>query len=711
MLLAGPVPHNAPVRTIALVLTASALLMACSVDELDLTGKRCPCATGYACDIATDSCFRIGMLPDGSSRGDAAPIDGQIGDAGGRDGTFADGGGMDGGDIDGGDIDGGGIDGGGIDGGDIDGGGGPSIEGTVFEDVNYAGGAGTPMGAGDAALPNVRVELYAGTGTFVEHVNTDAGGHYRFDVTAGSRYVVRVVGASIGDLDTPPTAGFTAGSTSTVAQQVYERDGTTDNGGLLALGGNHPSIADRDTAPGAGVGDFNQALTANGGSLSHVDFGFSFDAITHTGDSGEGSLRAFLDNANAIAGPNAAAFTIPDGTFLGLPADPGWSSGVATFRPRSMLPRCTDGGMTLDGAVQTAIVGDRAVGPEVTIHGGMLPTTGAVPTLALAIECDDATIGDLTVTAVPGRGVAGSHGVAISVLNADRFTLRRATIRANGDSESGAAVTIQGGAGHTVDNCVFQGNGRDGLSLEGAISRATVTNNAARNNSDDGMTLEGALVIADDNTISGNGGAGLEINDATDMTLRRNVILNNGGGAGASGGAGIQYRLGDGSVTLADNVIHDNFEEGIRLRRGVVALLRRNEIHDNGRLGFDIEPIGVEVNDAGDGDSVLNAPVLYSATVSGIQLVVTGEARPGARLEIFESDGDPSGYGEGLRFVGVQTVVATGGTPGTVDPTAFQFSVTLPGARISAGTGVTALATDDGTRGTSEFAANILAAP
>jgi hypothetical protein len=42
---------------------------ACSVDDLDLTGKRCPCVAGFVCDTTTDTCVPSGTIdgavPDG----------------------------------------------------------------------------------------------------------------------------------------------------------------------------------------------------------------------------------------------------------------------------------------------------------------------------------------------------------------------------------------------------------------------------------------------------------------------------------------------------------------------------------------------------------------------------------------------------------------------------------------------------------------------
>jgi hypothetical protein len=70
-------------RALVLAATAASAAAACSVDPLELTGKRCPCTSGFVCDTATDACVPegdAGALPaDAGDAGDAAARD-----AGGR---------------------------------------------------------------------------------------------------------------------------------------------------------------------------------------------------------------------------------------------------------------------------------------------------------------------------------------------------------------------------------------------------------------------------------------------------------------------------------------------------------------------------------------------------------------------------------------------------------------------------------------------------
>jgi hypothetical protein len=101
----------------------------------------------------------------------------------------------------------------------------------------------------------------------------------------------------------------------------------------------------------------------------------------------------------------------------------------------------------------------------------------------------------------------------------------------------------------------------------------------------------------------------------------------------------------------------------------------------------------------------MNFPVLYNAVITGTNITITGEGRPGALVEFFISDLDSTGYGEGPTFI--DSDVISGGPPGTVDPTAQQFSFTFSAGSLAVGDSITATATDNAGN-TSEFAGNII---
>lgn len=192
-----------------------------------------------------------------------------------------------------------------------------SLSGTVFEDVDFTGTANNyDGGASDLPLPNVDVELYTGTGTYITSTQTNVGGAFTFTGLADGVYRVRARSATIGDADTPPQGGLNATVPGTWPYPLPDMTW----GHLSALvGGQDPSLDDTITGDNAGAGDTNVLVTVSGADISAVNFGFCYDVIVNTGDdanpdntrSKQGGLRQFIKNSNAIAGVNHSRFQIP----------------------------------------------------------------------------------------------------------------------------------------------------------------------------------------------------------------------------------------------------------------------------------------------------------------------------------------------------------------------------------------------------------------
>ena len=174
-----------------------------------------------------------------------------------------------------------------------------TFNGTVFEDVNYGGGAGRPLlTPGVVGIAGVRVELYnVGTGALVASVNTGVGGTYSLtsgDTSAQMR--VRVVNGSV---RSSRMGG--SGCTTCVPVQTY-RTGGSGNGVAPVtnrVGGEDPRYSDAisNTAPVtygtltvAGT-RLPQSITtvtpsANNSIIANIDFGFNFDTVVNTRDAG-----------------------------------------------------------------------------------------------------------------------------------------------------------------------------------------------------------------------------------------------------------------------------------------------------------------------------------------------------------------------------------------------------------------------------------------
>ena len=550
----------------------------------------------------------------------------------------------------------------------------------------------------------MRVEVYSGVGVFLNSTTTDASGNYSFTIGSSGAFTIRVVSA---------TADLGVGA---VPEQTYEHNGVTGNGGSGALGGNNPVTDDTATAQGAGVGDTNVSITAAGLNITGVDFGLAYNLIVNTNNAGQGSLRQFLLNANAIPGANSSQFNIPT-------TDPNFNTVIAngfTIQPASALPVLTDNSTSLDGATQEANRGDQRAGlPDIVIDG-LLAGTDAY---GLHIQSSNNTIRSLDIRRFNNGQPAGAGtGVVVdgSTGGGDSNTIRDNYLTLNSNTSSVVgAIAITGAADNNTFNAnTLTGNFSDGLRFsDGASTGNAFTSNQVVSNADDGVKLVGSNITFSGNTVSNNGAVnpascGVEVAGVTGGTIANNTISNNG----SEGGVCIVATANTGNTVGPNNTISGNAGPGIRTETGVAGILTnrftQNQISGNGDVGIDLNDDGVTANDAGDGDAgpndYLNFPVIYSVSLSSGNVTLTGEARPGATLEFFEAAADPTGYGEGQTFIGSAAEGSgsdSNSAAGTVDATANQFTFTFSAGSLASGDDVTATATD-ASGNTSEFSLN-----
>jgi hypothetical protein len=128
--------------------------------------------------------------------------------------------------------------------------------------------------------------------------------------------------------------------------------------------------------------------------------------------------------------------------------------------------------------------------------------------------------------------------------------------------------------------------------------------------------------------------------------------------------------------------------------------ITQNAMYANGLLGIELDNNGVSANDPGDLDSsanqCINMPVIASALRSGSAVVITGTISTNtnptaATVELFKAAPDPTGYGEGARYLGAATPDGSG---------AWAYTVA---SGLNVGDTVTATVTDLNGN-TSEFA-------
>ena len=119
-----------------------------------------------------------------------------------------------------------------------------SIGDYVWLDLDHDG----IQDAEEEGHPNVIVELYTGTGTFVANTTTNAEGYYLFDNLAPSDYYLKFTapsgyeftlkdaGADNIDSDADPTTGQTAPTTLSSGEHIFKWDAGLYSGSLASIG-------------------------------------------------------------------------------------------------------------------------------------------------------------------------------------------------------------------------------------------------------------------------------------------------------------------------------------------------------------------------------------------------------------------------------------------------------------------------------------------
>src|SRR5688572_1412561 len=117
-----------------------------------------------------------------------------------------------------------------------------TITGTVFEDVNYGGGAGRPLGtAGTLRVEGARIEIYSSTNVYVTFVTTDSNGVFTYTYAGNAERRIRVVN---GTVRSERTGG--AGCTTCVPVQTYRVEAPAGSTATVSneVGGRNPALSD-----------------------------------------------------------------------------------------------------------------------------------------------------------------------------------------------------------------------------------------------------------------------------------------------------------------------------------------------------------------------------------------------------------------------------------------------------------------------------------
>ncbi len=586
------------------------------------------------------------------------------------------------------------------------------ISGTVFEDINYPGGAGRNQStAAGIGVENATVELYTALGVLQRTTTTDSNGDYSFGGMADGSYFVRVVNQTVRS-----SRGGGSGCSNCYAVQTFR---TSYNGSSLSsvtdeVGGADPS-ATADAAAGTTVNAQTiSSVVIAGGGIGNIDFGFNFNTIVNTNEDGQGSLEQFIVNANNLdeagldieansifdpgAGEDVTIFMIPpSGDPLGRTADSGYSGGYFDISiSNGVNPTdISSDNLHIDGRTQTAYSGDTNSG---TIgSGGSTVGVGAtgLPNYELPEVLIHRNNGDLFVN-------TGSNNV---IRNLAIYATNNAGIRMDGGSltvrNNLLAVDATGANAGNIDSGV-EVNGGNGTITENYIATATdqgiwvrntssllvslnhITGNGTGNCGDNILAAGGSGITITQNLVENSEAVGINLDgSAGGVTISENTVTASGQDTACfSGTGGVGIRLDGSNNSVSANIVFSNGNAGIAVidASGSGNTISQNSIYANGTtaaaLGIDLHgsgggnPMGdgVTINDPSDADSgpngLENFPMILAAYISGSELVVKGWSQPGATLEIFFTDinegtatvgdnqlGNTFDYGEGQVYI------------------------------------------------------------
>jgi len=290
--------------------------------------------------------------------------------------------------------------------------------------------------------------------------------------------------------------------------------------------------------------------------------------VSNTNDSGPGSLRQAIVNANSNPG-SVIDFQIGAG-------------GPATIIPQSQaLPTITAAGTTIEGTTQTGYSGSSLIDLEGAGSGQAMYD-------GLTIAAANYTIRGLVINSfVKGITIDG-NGATDDVVTGCYIGTNAAGSAAQ--ANSGYGIEINGAGNNTIggtttgDGNVVSGNGRAGIDIEGAdnlvegnICGLDFSGTNAVPNHTEGIAIQGGATgntvggtaTGAGNICSGNGRDGLYISDTTttgNMALGTIIGLNGPmTGTVQNGLDGVLIRAGAHDNTLEADIVGGNFDNGVHI--------------------------------------------------------------------------------------------------------------------------------------------------
>lgn len=391
--------------------------------------------------------------------------------------------------------------------------------------------------------------------------------------------------------------------------------------------------------------------------------------VTNTADSGAGSLRQAITDANAAAGADSIVFAIPAAT------DPGCvvATGVCTIVPASQLPTISDA-VVLDGYTQTG------ASPNTNTVASRLGLNGALKIVL--------------------QGPAGGDGIKI---NSGGVTVRGLVVR---NFFFGIDIVLSGGGTVTLEGNYV------GTDVTGATA-APNTSAGIRAGGASGTVVIGGTTAAARNLVSGqSSGPGIFIYTDVAATIQGNLI-----GTTASGLAGLPNVGGISAAPTTSAIVVGGTAPGagnLISRNGTNLLITgsANHVVQGNMVGPDVTGsalLGPLAATTGVGVLLRNASTsLIGGPSAAARNIVSGNNSTGIIVENIVGTVGPGNNRVEGNFVGTAldgttdlgnggVGVNVGGSPGTViggtaagtaNVIAFTKAVgLLPGAGVVIGAG------------------------
>jgi len=412
--------------------------------------------------------------------------------------------------------------------------------------------------------------------------------------------------------------------------------------------------------------------------------------VINTNDSGPGSLRQALLDADVYPGGHRIEFAI--------------GSGPQTIQPLTPLPTVYQK-VVIDGRTQPGYTNQ----PIIELNGSLVIGTSLINGLSLP----DAEVYGLVVNQFPFAGIYIGNGTIRNCYVGTNIAGTAARSNGRGVHVWGGGLVTIGGGGPNDGNLI-SGNYR-GIVISGraSVQGNTFGTNATRTGvittqsthiAFENSYAEGSAVGGAAPNLFAGGETGVSISYTNKVSIKWNYF-----GATATG---VPFPIGTaiGVYQSSENAIVGNLIHGNTLGVHVSGSSLRNRISGNSMhgntFGIDLSasyPYGVSTpNDADDSDvgpnNLMNFPILGHITTQSGQTTIAGTlSTVGNRnyvIELFSSPScNTSGYGEGKTLIDTFNATSDGG--GHV-----AFTRTVPA--VTNGAVITATATSE-LEGTSEF--------